>query len=529
MTRLRRVVPLLTVTLAMLLALIASPADAQAPVPQADNVVADPGLEAQPGGALVAPWSCVGTCGADLGDSPHGGQKNAFTQSASGWNAIYQTVSVTPDTTYELTGWIRTSDNLTEGYFGARVPGGGAVRNENRLHAIGPWTQVTVVVSSGRSDKLDVYAGAWANGDTWLKLDDVSLVVIGSNQVGSGTAMYPRAVRLEHSGDANGQILATAYANDNGNYGAIFRSTDEGRTFNKVSEVRDPLASGGQCCQSIYELPTAVGDLPAGALLFSATYNQQVRPLAINLWASTDHGLTWTKRSQVVAGPGANNKGLWEPEMRVNAEGQLTIYYSDETQSAHSQAIMEVFSPDGGKTWSQPYPVVSLGDWDDRPGMPVVRELKNGQRIMTYEICGPNHGCDVFYRTSADGADWGDPGQAGTRIVATDGTRFQHAPTVTVVDDGSATGKLVLAGQLLVNSGGGIDGGNGITLLTNTSGGSGAWTRIWAPVEVPEAYDNPCPNYSSALVPTADQAHVLEISTMWAGPTCIARSATGRV
>lgn len=117
----------------------------------------------------------------------------------------------------------------------------------------------------------------------------------------------------------------------------------------------------------------------------------------------------------------------------------------------------------------------------------------------------------------------------GTKVVATDGTHFRHTPTTVVVDDGSATGKIVMVGQLYVNAGGAIDGGNGITLLTNTAGGGGAWTRIVAPVSVPDAYDNYCPNYSPALAPTADNAHVVEISTMPTDAGCIARFATGQV
>lgn len=248
--------------------------------------------------------------------------------------------------------------------------------------------------------------------------------------------------------------------------------------------------------------------------------------MVIDLAASTDHGATWTTASTVAAA--VNSGGLWEPELHVNAEGQLTVYYSDETDPAHSQKLVEVFSADG-VTWSQPYPVVALADAGGRPGMAVVRTLKTGTRVLSYEICGSSYACDVYYRTSSDGADWGDPALAGTKVVATDGTHFRHTPTTTVVDDGSATGKIVMVGQLYVNAGGAIDGGNGITLLTNTAGGGGAWTRIVAPVSVPDAYDNYCPNYSPALAPTADNAHVVEISTMPTHAGCIARFATGQV
>lgn len=345
--------------------------------------------------------------------------------------------------------------------------------------------------------------------------------------LGTGTGLYPRLIRLAHSGDANGQLIASTVAFDPQGYGSIYRSTDDGATFTPIGQVRDPAAATGFCCTSIYELPSAIGSMPAGTLLWSGSFGQNGgdnRRMSIDLWASTDHGATWSPVSTVLTA--ANTGGLWEPEMHVNGEGQLTLYYSDETQQpAHSQALMEVFSADG-VTWSSPYPVVSLADAGARPGMAVVRTLTDGTRIMTYEICGSSFGCDVYYRTSADGADWGDPAQPGTRIVADDGTFFRHAPTITVVDDGSATGRIVLVGQMLFDSGG-QDGGNGTTLLTNSTGGSGTWQRIAAPVQVPTAYDNYCPNYSSALAPTADGSGIIEIATDYVGTECDAFYATG--
>jgi hypothetical protein len=347
-------------------------------------------------------------------------------------------------------------------------------------------------------------------------------------ELGSGTQLYPRLIRLAHSGDANGQLIASTVSFDPQGYGAIWRSTDDGASFDQIGQVRDPAAAGGFCCTSIYELPSAIGTMPAGTLLWSGSFGADAgdnRRMSIDLWASTDHGATWSKLSTVLTAP--NTGGLWEPEMHVNAEGQLTLYYSDETQQpTHSQALMEVFSADG-ITWSAPYPVVSLADSGARPGMAVVRTLRNGTRIMTYEICGSSFACDVYYRTSADGADWGDPAQPGTRIVADDGTHFRHTPTTAIVDDGSATGKIVLVGQLYVTAAGGSDAGNGTTLLTNSDGGAGAWHRIAAPVQVPTAYDNYCPNYSSALAPTTDQTRIVEIATDYAGTTCEAFLATG--
>lgn len=152
----------------------------------------------------------------------------------------------------------------------------------------------------------------------------------GPVQLGSGTQLYPRAIKLEHSGAANGQIIAQTTSFDPNGYGAIWRSTDNGQTFTQIGAVRDPISSSGQCCGTIYELPQAVGTMPARTLLFAASYAQNAPPMVIDLWFSTDHGVSWALKSTVITG--ANPKGLWEPEIQVNTEGQLTVYYSDETQ-----------------------------------------------------------------------------------------------------------------------------------------------------------------------------------------------------
>lgn len=344
-------------------------------------------------------------------------------------------------------------------------------------------------------------------------------------QLGSGTQLYPRLIRLAHSGDANGQILASTVSFDPDGYGAIWRSTDDGATFTEIGTVRDPASADGLCCASLYELPSAVGGMPAGTLLWAGSFGQAPtdRRMSIDLWSSTDHGATWSSVSTVLTAP--NTGGVWEPEMHVDAEGQLVLYYSDETQQpTHSQALMEVLSSDG-VTWSAPRPVVALPDSAARPGMAVVRTRADGSRIMTYEICGSTYGCDVYYRTSADGADWGDPTAPGTRIVATDGRYFAHTPNITITPDGT----IVLVGQLVYNAAGDIDASNGALLMTNADGGAGAWTPVTAPVAVPTAYDNYCPNYSSALLPTADGTGVVEIATDYNGTECDAYFGTGSI
>ena len=333
----------------------------------------------------------------------------------------------------------------------------------------------------------------------------------------SGTGLYPRAIRLSHSGSANGRVIASVmtFSGNNGT-GTFSESTDDGKTFKKVGTVAPSGAANGagSCCGSVYELPQQVGALPAGTLLWGQSVGQDAtnRRMALQVYASRDTARTWSYLSTCATAP--NTGGLWEPEFSVDAAGKLECYYSDETNpSAHSQSLQRVSSSDGA-TWSAPSAVVAPSNVGLRPGMAVVRKLPSGRYLMTYELCGS--GCKVYLRSSADGSNWGNATDVGTQITAADGKYFAHAPTITV-----ANGLVVLVGQMLYNADGTVATGNGKTLMVNSGGGTnGSWTEIASPVSIPDPYDNYCPNYSSALVPSSDGTKVTEIATGYVGTAC---------
>lgn len=341
-----------------------------------------------------------------------------------------------------------------------------------------------------------------------------------------GTGLYPRVLRLEHSGEASGRVLASVVTFEDGNgLGAIYESTDDGATFEQVGTVADPESSGGKglCCATLYELPQPVGDLPAGTLLWasSAGQDEDDRRMSLRIWTSHDVGRTWSYLSSCATAP--NDGGLWEPEFTIAEDGALVCYYADETDSAHSQKLSAVRSYDG-VTWSDPRDVVA-SDWpEDRPGMPVVRKLPNGTYFMSYEICNPGgqYQCVVHYRTSPDGWDWGDPAHLGYRPETADGRYFRATPTIAWAPDpgGDPDGRILLIGQMLLNADGSTAEGNGSTVMVNSSNGEGPWTAIPAPVPVPDAQPDYCPNYSSPLLPSADGTRLLEIATDWDGDVC---------
>ncbi len=143
-----------------------------APVPTGVNLVANSGFESG-----IASWSCAGACGIDAGIGlAHGGTGDGWVRNTTGWNDLHQSLQVSPNHTYQISGWIRTSGTNRAGYFGLRTMSGEVV-GEKPFAALGGYTRITATVNSGANHTLVVYAGLWANGDdTWLQLDDVSVV-----------------------------------------------------------------------------------------------------------------------------------------------------------------------------------------------------------------------------------------------------------------------------------------------------------------------------------------------------------------
>ena len=85
-------------------------------------------------------------------------------------------MTVRPNTSYRLSGWIRSSAANTDGYFGARGLNNGPVVNEAKFGSLPGYTQLTVDFTTGAIPALDVYGGLWGNSSNpWARLDDVTL------------------------------------------------------------------------------------------------------------------------------------------------------------------------------------------------------------------------------------------------------------------------------------------------------------------------------------------------------------------
>jgi hypothetical protein len=362
------------------------------------------------------------------------------------------------------------------------------------------------------------------------------LAVPTSTRAATGTLLpqatvYPRLVRLTYGPTAsNGWIVASTT-------GKLFVSKDDGKTFVFLSDAPVQPGSRLRCCETLYELPQAIGSLPAGTLLYSATYSsgitdppqprapgtqprvprEQGKP-AIEIYVSSDQGAHWTYHSTPVQGRGEKGTGgLWEPEFSVSRDGALVMFWSDETYSCCSQKLSKIRTTDG-VTWKDSSDVVASVVEADRPGMIIVNRLPSNVYFMSYEICGdPVTGpkCAAYYRISRDGWNYGPASNLGKRIETADGQYFEHAPAnIWSPSPLSPNGAILVVGQVLHNKDGSIASQNGKVIFVNPLlDGSGPWLPIKAPVEVPNSYDNPCPNYSSALKPVQDGSALLEFAS----------------
>ncbi|MGW2525344.1 RICIN domain-containing protein, partial [Streptomyces sp. NPDC001617] len=309
-------------------------------------------------------------------------------------------------------------------------------------------------------------------------------------------SLYPRAIRLEHSGSANGTVLATFEQYTSGTpVFPIYRSTDNGNSWTHISDVADTQNGWGMRWEpQLFELPTAMGNFPAGTLLIAGDSVPSDRSATkIDMYASTDHGVSWTFVSNIATGGQATASNgftpVWEPFFLMNGS-RLIVYYSDQRDPAHGQKLVHQVTTDG-VNWGPVVDDVAVSAYSARPGMATVAKLPNGNYVMTYEYGGaPEGNFAVYYKISADPEAFGSA--TGIPLRTTEGTVPCCNPFVTWLPTGGANGTLVVSAQ------------SSTDLFLNTqNGAANSWTRIQSTV---------AGGYSRGMLPLPDGHSLLVLS-----------------
>lgn len=321
-------------------------------------------------------------------------------------------------------------------------------------------------LANGETEIAEDHSLIYATDGKITVFDDLSVLEIGEPSVifgadrynQSAKVNYPRVIVLEHNGENNGVMLATMQSTEMDGY-RIFRSDDEGKTWKEITQVRNRthdrvLAANWQ--PTIFELPTAVGDMPAGTLLLSGCAhrtdgkNDLITTLCV--WKSTDLGKTWTHISDVAdsyVSKGGN--GVWEPVFEMSDDGKLVCFYSDENdRDNHSQTLLYRTSTDGVH-WSESSPAVALSNPSLRPGMITLVRLNNGKYFATYEVVGLKGG-PVHFRIADSLTDWGDVSKIGT-LMLSGNTGMGTSPAVGYAPNVGECGMLFVAAEHMVENG----------------------------------------------------------------------------
>jgi hypothetical protein len=348
-----------------------------------------------------------------------------------------------------------------------------------RLVAIGAMALLAALAVPAPSAQAYTYSG----GVMWTPPS-------GAPSYGS---LYAHAIELQHSSDANGELLAS-FEQYSSSCMPIYRSLDSGKTWTQISSVCDTVNSWHniQLEPVLYELPQAIGAYPAGTILAAGdSIPADNSATKIDMYASEDHGLTWSFVSSIATGGAAvaanGYTPVWEPYFLV-ANNKLIAWISDQRNSSYGQMLGH-FTTTDGVNWSAEVADVTYPAYAARPGMAIVHQLGNGQYILTYEYCGaPSGGCPVYYKISANPETFGSV--TGVQLITTDGIKPSANPYNAWLPTGGPDGTIVVSAY------------SDQELYASNDYGA-TWHRM---------FDNTPAGYSRGLLPLADGKSLLVTS-----------------
>ncbi|KAI0385581.1 glycoside hydrolase family 93 protein [Hypomontagnella monticulosa] len=260
-------------------------------------------------------------------------------------------------------------------------------------------------------------------------------------------------------------------------YFPIYKSSDQGATWTKISQVDDKGFGWGLRYQPfLYVLPEDFAGYKKGdVLLAGSSIPTDLSKTQLDIYVSTDSGKTWKFLSHVAAGGEARpNNGLtpvWEPFLMLY-KGKLLYYYSDQRDPKHGQKMVHQVSTDL-LTWGPVVDDVAYPTYSQRPGMPTLALLPNGQYIYTYEYGGgPNPAGSgsfpVYYRLSSDPEKISSATHHLLR--ATDGSVPTGSPYVVWSSAGGVNGTIIVSAGCCSE-----------VWINKALGAEGAWRKVSTP------------------------------------------------
>ncbi|KAK1573301.1 BNR/Asp-box repeat protein [Colletotrichum navitas] len=275
--------------------------------------------------------------------------------------------------------------------------------------------------------------------------------------------LYPRTVQL-----IDGRLLATWE-----NYSPepplvwfpIYESLDGGLTWEEVGQVHDQVNNWGLRYQPfLYELRQDFAGFPVGTILLAGnSIPTDLSETQIDLYASRDKGRTWEFLSHVARGgraiPNNEETPVWEPFILI-FEDDLILYYADQRSSEHGQEISHQTTKDL-KNWSDVVIDVTYPRYTDRPGMPFITQLANGDYMYTFEYGGADiitpYSFPIYYRIAKDPRKFADA--PDHYIKSTNGGVFPiNSPNVVWSPVGGCNGTIIVSSNtapLFINRRGG--------------------------------------------------------------------------
>lgn len=160
---------------------------------QAANILTNPGFES----GTLSPWTCTGNLGSVVSSPVHGGSKALQGAVSDSDNAqCTQTVSVQPNTTYSLSGWVRGS------YVYLGVNGGASTWTTSPS----AYSQLSVSFTTGASQtSAQIYVHGWYAQGTYYA-DDISLDGPGGGGGGGDTQAPSTPTGLTSTGKTSSSV-----------------------------------------------------------------------------------------------------------------------------------------------------------------------------------------------------------------------------------------------------------------------------------------------------------------------------------